>query len=190
MHNYFQKMKGGGKSPKMPPMSEVFWSFFGAFIGMSAICLTLNYFKLAPLDNIIDSLSKTDMNFVMASFGASAVLIFGVVESPLAQPRNLIGGHVLSAIIGVLCYQLFLPHLWLAAALAVSASIAVMQLTKTLHPPGNATALIAVVGSQQLHDLGYVYVLIPILRGTLILLIVALLVNNISKNRRYPKFWW
>ena len=190
MLNYFKKMRGGGKSQKMIPLSEIFWSFFGAFVGMSFLCLTLNYFKFAPLDNIFHSVSRTDMNFVIASFGASSVLIFGVIDSPLAQPRNLVGGHVLSAIVGVACYQLFSPHLWLAASIAVSASISIMQLTKTLHPPGSATALIAVVGSQQLHDLGYIYVLIPILRGALILLIVALFVNNMSKNRRYPTFWW
>ncbi len=189
MHSYFQKMKGGGKSPKMIPISEVLWSFFGAFLGMSLLYFVLNFFRFAPLDNIFNSLSKTDINFVMASFGASSVLIFGVIDSPLAQPRNLVGGHVLSAVVGVLCYQLFSSQLWLAAAIAVSASIALMQLTKTLHPPGSATALIAVIGSPQIHDIGYLFALIPILRGALVLLVVAILVNNISKNRRYPKFW-
>ncbi len=190
MHNYFQKMKGGGKSQFPTPIAEVLWSFFGAFIGMTLLYLILNYFRFAPLDNVFDLISESDMNFVIASFGASSVLIFGVIDSPLAQPRNLVGGHVISAVVGVLCYQLFSSHLWLAVAIAVSASIAIMQLTKTLHPPGSATALIAVIGSPQIHDLGYLYALIPILRGSLILLIVALVVNNISRNRRYPKFWW
>ncbi|MCK5236530.1 MAG: HPP family protein [Deltaproteobacteria bacterium] len=190
MLNYFQKMKGGGKSQPPPPLTEVFWSFFGAFVGMALLYIILNHFRLAPLDNLFDLISESDMSFIIGSFGASAVLIFGIIDSPLAQPRNLVGGHVLSAVVGVLCYQLFYSHLWLAVAIAVSASIVVMQLTKTLHPPGSATALIAVIGSPQLHDLGYLYVLIPILRGALILLIVALLVNNIPKSRRYPKFWW
>jgi CBS-domain-containing membrane protein len=97
---------------------------------------------------------------------------------------------MLSAVVGVFCYQLLPSQLWLAASLAVAASIALMQLTKTLHPPGGATALIAVIGSPKLHDIGYLYALQPVGRGALILLLVALLVNNIPKNRKYPKFWW
>ncbi|MCF8029730.1 MAG: HPP family protein, partial [Desulfohalobiaceae bacterium] len=61
--------------------------------------------------------------------------------------------------------------------------------TKTLHPPGGATALIAVIGSGSIHNLGYLYALIPAGTGALIMLVVALLVNNIPKSRYYPEFW-
>lgn len=172
-------MKGGGKPPKFTPISNVFWSFVGAFSGIAA----LHY-------SAFDYLPTADINMIIGSFGASAVLVYGAIESPLAQPRNLIGGHILSALIGVFCYQLLPTQLWIAAALAVAASIAVMHLTKTLHPPGGATALIAVIGSPQLHDIGYLYALFPVARGAFILLVVALLVNNISKTRKYPQFWW
>jgi CBS-domain-containing membrane protein len=64
-----------------------------------------------------------------------------------------------------------------------------MQLTKTLHPPGGATALIAVVGGEQIHRLGLLYILAPVGLGALLLLLVALLVNNIPSTRRYPEFW-
>jgi CBS-domain-containing membrane protein len=64
-----------------------------------------------------------------------------------------------------------------------------MHLTRTLHPPGGATALIAVIGSQQIHNLGYLYVLVPALAGSLLLLLVGLLVNNIPGSRRYPEIW-
>jgi CBS-domain-containing membrane protein len=64
-----------------------------------------------------------------------------------------------------------------------------MHVTKTLHPPGGATALIAVIGSQKIHTLGYLYVLIPAGLGAVIMLLIALLVNNIPKNRRYPEYW-
>ena len=107
----------------------------------------------------------------------------------LAQPRNLVGGHVLSAIVGVTCFKIFGGHLWLAAAVAVATAIALMHATKTLHPPGGATALIAVIGGETIHDLGYLYVLLPAGAGAVIMLIIALLVNNLSKNRRYPEFW-
>ena len=54
---------------------------------------------------------------IIGSFGASAIMVYGEIESPLAQPRNLIGGHLLSAVIGVFCYQILAPHLWIAGAI-------------------------------------------------------------------------
>ena len=129
---------------------------------------------------------------LIGSFGASAVLVYGVINSPLAQPRNLVGGHVLSAIIGVTVYRLLPQKLWLAGALAVALAIVGMQITKTLHPPGGATALIAVIGSLQLKALSYWYVLVPVLAGVLLLLLVAVVVNNLTPTRHYPanKYWY
>jgi CBS-domain-containing membrane protein len=127
---------------------------------------------------------------IIGSFGASAVLIYGAIRSPLAQPRNLLGGHILSAIIGVTAFQWLGGQPWLAAAVAVSISIALMHLTGTLHPPGGATALIAVIGGESVHSLGYLYVVIPTALGAGVMLIVALLINNISKSRKYPEFWF
>jgi CBS-domain-containing membrane protein len=72
----------------------------------------------------------------------------------------------------------------------VATSIAVMHATKTLHPPGGATALIAVISGPQVTNLGYLYVLIPVAAGALVMLAVALLVNNLAPRRRYPEFWW
>ena len=135
-------------------------------------------------------LEGTDLLMIIGSFGASAVLIYGAIKSPLAQPRNLLGGHILSALVGVTAFKLLTPHLWLAAALAVSVSIAVMHATKTLHPPGGATALIAVISGAKVHNLGYLYALVPVAGGALIMLAVALLINNVAPRRRYPEFWW
>ena len=64
-----------------------------------------------------------------------------------------------------------------------------MHLTKTLHPPGGATALIAVIGGQSVHNLGYLYVVMPVALGACIMLVIALVVNNIPKTRKYPEFW-
>ncbi len=154
---------------------EHFWSFVGAFIGIGLIAFLQSY--LLPKDENI---------FLIASFGASSVLIYGAIQSPLAQPRNLIGGHLISAFIGVTIYKLLPDIIWLTAPLAVALSIVVMQITKTLHPPGGATALIAVIGSEKIKTLGYFYVLSPVLTGTIILFIVALLFNNITAHRKYP----
>lgn len=154
---------------------ELFWSFIGSFIGIGLIAY-LQGFQLSKMENV----------FLIGSFGASSVLIYGAIQSPLAQPRNLIGGHFLSAVIGVTIYKLFPDVLWITAPLAVSLSIIVMQITKTLHPPGGATALIAVIGSEKIKILGYWYAFSPVLSGTIILLIVALIFNNLTTNRRYP----
>jgi CBS-domain-containing membrane protein len=135
-------------------------------------------------------LPETDLVMIIGSFGASAVLVYGAIRSPLAQPRNLIGGHVLSAIIGVASFKLLGNQLWLASAVSVATAIFVMHATKTLHPPGGATALIAVIGGQKIHDLGFLYALVPAGAGAVIMLIVALLINNIPKNRRYPEYWF
>ncbi len=159
---------------------EHFWTFVGSFLGISLIGL-FNTYYVDTIDNL----------FLVGSFGASSVLIYGVINSPLAQPRNLIGGHVICAIVGV-SINLLVPQLWLAAALAVSVSIVFMQITKTLHPPGGATALIATIGSQKIKSLGYLYVLSPILSGVFILLLIALVVNNMTPHRSYPvnKNWY
>ena len=154
---------------------EHFWAFLGSCVGIGIIAYLQS-----------NALPHSDVVYLIGSFGASSVLVYGVIQSPLAQPRNLVGGHLVSAIIGV-TVQKFAPDvLWIAAPLAVSISIVMMQVTKTLHPPGGATALIAVTGSAQIKDLGYWYVISPVLNGALILLLTALIFNNVTSERQYP----
>lgn len=150
-------------------------TFLGAFFGIGLIGFINSKF-----------LPAQDVLFLIGSFGASSVLIYGIINSPLAQPRNLIGGHVICALIGVTVYKLIPDERWLSSALSVSLSIVMMQITKTLHPPGGATALIVSVGSEKVRALGYMYVLTPVLSGVLILFIVALIFNNITAGRQYP----
>lgn len=155
--------------------SDILWTFLGGFFGIGIIgFISSRHFALN--DNL----------FLIGSFGASAVLVYGATNSPLAQPRNLVGGHVISAIVGVTIHKLIPGEVWLASALAVSLAIVVMQITKTTHPPGGATALIANIGSEKIKALGFIYVLSPVFIGVIILLVVALIFNNIPKNRRYP----
>ena len=154
---------------------EHFWAFTGSFIGIGLIAFIHN-----GLFGINDQL------FLIGSFGASSVLIYGTIQSPFAQPRNLVGGHLVSAVIGVTINYCIPDIIWIAAPLAVSLSIVGMQITKTLHPPGGATALIAVIGSEKIKALGFLYILSPVLSGCLILLVVALIFNNITANRQYP----
>ncbi|MGQ8336296.1 HPP family protein [Sunxiuqinia sp. A32] len=155
------------------------WTFIGAFLGIGLIGFTHEVFS---------SFAISDKVFLIGSFGASAVLIYGATNSPLAQPRNLIGGHLLSAFVGVSIYKLLADYemLWLNAALAVSLSIVAMQCTKTLHPPGGATALIANLGTPKVLSLGYFYIIYPVFTGVAMLFIIAIVTNNIPKDRSYP----
>lgn len=154
---------------------EHFWAFLGSFIGIAI---------LAYIQSI--HFKGNDAVYLIGSFGASSVLVYGIIQSPFSQPRNLVGGHLISALIGVSVHKLAPDIIWIAAPLAVSFSIILMQITKTLHPPGGATALIAIIGSDKIKNLGYMYVVSPVLIGVLILLITALIFNNMTSNRYYP----
>lgn len=154
---------------------EHLWSFLGAFVGIGLITFFHSH-TLNDYENL----------FLIGSFGASSVLVYGLIGSPLAQPRNLVGGHVVSALVGVTVNLIFPNTLWIAAPLAVALSIVMMQMTLTLHPPGGATALIAVIGSEKVKALGYMYVVSPVLTGSLLLLLVALIFNNATSHRKYP----
>ncbi len=178
LSEYLSKMKGSTKSPPGVGGGELVWSWIGSVTGIG-LCAYLSSKYFEP----------RDLSLLIGSFGASAVLIYAAIKSPLAQPRNLIGGHILSGLVGVACWQLFGSALWVAAAMAVSLAIVAMLATKTLHPPGGATALIAVIGGPKVHSLGFLYAFIPAGAGAAILLIIALVVNNLAKNRRYPEYW-
>ncbi|RXJ96326.1 HPP family protein [Malaciobacter molluscorum] len=173
MKNFFKQFKKINTEPL--ERSNMIWSWIGSFLGIMSITLIHS-----------NVLGDKDLSLVIGSFGASAVLVYGAIHSPLAQPRNLIGGHILSALVGVVSYKLFSGNILLCSAFAVATAILVMQLTLTLHPPGGATALIAVIGSNHIHELGFIYILYPVSTGAFILLFIALLVNNVSKHRHYP----
>lgn len=181
MYRYFRRMRGGDKSPPRKPLSKIGWSWLGAFVGIYSISL---------LNKLLE-LNGDDSLFLIGSFGASAVLIYGAPMAEFSQPRNLVIGHIVAAITGVITYKLLPDCIPLSGALAVSIAIVAMHLTRSLHPPGGATALIAVIGGSKIHGLGYWYLLSPVLTGVLIMLAVAVLVNNLSTNpkRHYPKYW-
>ncbi|KAH7930082.1 hypothetical protein BV22DRAFT_1001442 [Leucogyrophana mollusca] len=163
-----------------------FWSFIAAFCGISvlqAVFSNAHYFLERGVPSIV------------ASYSASAVLIYGAVETPLAQPRALVGGHFVGALTGVIVQKLFrlLPTeerymelQWLAGSLSVAITVVAMQMTTTTHPPAGATALLATV-NQEIIDLSWYYLPVVLLSSTLALA-VALIINNIQ--RRYPVFWF
>lgn len=179
MNEFFAKMRGNGASPPRSGWNEIACAWLGSCLAMVLLVLLDRW-----------TMDRTGFPLLIGSMGASTVLAFGAIRSPLAQPRNLVGGHVVSAIVGVTFCQLLPENPLVASCLAVATAIAAMHITKTLHPPGGATALIAVTGGEGIRQLGYTYVIFPGLAGSLLMLAVALVFNNIPKNRRYPQFWW
>lgn len=125
---------------------------------------------------------------IIASMGSSAVLLFAVPHGPLSQPWSVFGGHLVSAIVGVTCVKL-IPAPMLAAALAVALAIGAMHYLRCVHPPGGATALGAVVGGDAVHQLGYQFVITPVMLNATTILLVALLFNAPFPWRRYPAAW-
>lgn len=122
---------------------------------------------------------------IVPSMGASAVLVFAVPHGKLSQPWALIGGNLISAVVGVSCFKL-VPDPFLAAGLAVGLAIGAMHLLGCIHPPGGATALAAVIGGPAINSLGYGYVITPILLNVSIIFIVAIIFNSFFPWRRYP----
>ena len=125
---------------------------------------------------------------LVASMGASAVLLFAVPHGPLSQPWAVAGGHLVSAVIGVACAQLNAQP-FIASALAVALAISAMYYLRCIHPPGGATALTAVTGGDAVHALGFHYILSPVLLNVLVILLVAMLFNFPFPWRRYPAVW-
>ncbi|KAJ6110671.1 hypothetical protein N7486_002906 [Penicillium sp. IBT 16267x] len=161
------------------------WSFIAAFCGLSVLQGIFTY---------SDYFTSRHVPGIVASYGASAVLVFGAIESPLAQPRALIFGHFFSALTGLCITKLFslMPDQarfeslrWLAASLSSATAIAVMQLTGTTHPPAGATALLPAT-DDAIWALSWYYLPVILLSSTM-LMACALLLNNLQ--RRYPVFW-
>ncbi|WP_347491154.1 HPP family protein [Desulfoscipio sp. XC116] len=167
---YLCKMKGGRcTSLPMFSISGLFVTALGSFAGIGLVAILSDHYHL-PL--------------LLPSFGASAVLLYAACHVPMAQPRNVVGGHLISALMGVTVYQVC-GDAWWAIALGVTSAIVAMTLTRTLHPPGGATAFIAVYTAQ---DFGFIFS--PVGLGALCLVLIALLVNNISTERKYPDYWY
>lgn len=125
-------------------------------------------------------------HWLIAPMGASAVLLFAAPASPLAQPWSLIVGNTLSALVGVSC-AILIDNVVLSSGVAVMMAIALMLLTRSLHPPGGAVALSAVIGGPEISALAFQYVLAPVAINSALLLLIALLFSRLA-GRRYPNY--
>lgn len=129
-------------------------------------------------------LAAADLPIVVAPLGASAVLIFAVPASPLAQPWPVVGGNVLSTLVGVAAFQ-WIPNLTIAAGAAVGLAILMMSLLRCLHPPGGAAALTAVIGSHSIHAAGYQFAFAPVAINSIALVSLAMFFHRVTL-RDYP----
>lgn len=134
-----------------------------------------------------DTLHLSGASMLIASMGASAVLLFAVPHGQLSQPWPVIAGHGFSALMGVTCAR-FIPNTPLAAACAVGLAIGVMHQLKCIHPPGGATALTAVIGGPKVQALGYHFVWSPVLLNAVAMVSIAVAFNLMFRWRRYPAY--
>lgn len=171
LHVFFETI---GLSDHKASYNEIMISAVGGFLGILAVFM------------ITQSLFDRETTvMIVPSMGASAVLLFAAPHAPFSQPWNVMAGHILSAVIGVACWR-WIPDLTVAASASVGLAIGAMYFARCIHPPGGATALAAVIGSNALHELGFGYVFQPILLNVVAILLIATLFNGLFKWRRYP----
>lgn len=150
---------------------EVYVSIIGAFF--ATLCASFFSFNILQAEN---------HPMILASTGASAMLIFAIPHSPVSQPWPLVGGHIISAFIGISAYYL-IPNPILASSAAIGVAMLVMHHTGSMHPPGGATAVTAVIGGSTVHELGYHFVIVPVFFNSIILLSIAMAVATFrAKN--------
>jgi len=166
---YFAKFKG--QSVPLPPrasLRHIAFSWLGGLLAVAAV----GYLAYA-----------THQPWVMGSLGASCVLLFAFPDSPFSQPRNVIVGHFLSTLIGLACLHFIGPQWW-SMAFALASALAVMQLTRTVHPPAGSNPLIVFLAGAD-----WSFLLTPNTVGSVTLVVVALLYINLSRTQRYPSYW-
>lgn len=167
---YFKKFSGQGAAvPAMPALKQVSFIWFGAFLAALIIGF-LAYYTKQPL--------------VLGSFGASIFVLFILPETPFAQPRNVIGGHFISTLTGLVFYHFVSPEWW-SMALSLATALSLMQILKVPHPPAGSNPFIVFLVAAN-----WSFLFIPTLLGSILLVTVALFYNNLSNERHYPKYWW
>ncbi|KAI1829955.1 hypothetical protein DTO013E5_5423 [Penicillium roqueforti] len=160
-----------------------FWASIGAFCGVALV---------ASVSKRVPSFKAHDATTILGSFGAAAVIEFGTINSPLAQPRNAILSQIIACFFGVGISKLFAldpraeAYTELGGALACALTTASMLLTNTMHPPAGATALLAVTQSQTI-ALGW-FLFPVVLLGVALMQAAAVVINNVQ--RQYPLYWW
>jgi CBS-domain-containing membrane protein len=165
----FTRLAGaGGSRPPHLGLRAIALGGLGGFLGIGVLALLGG---------------SLGVMLLLGSFGASCVLLFGYPDAPFAQPLNVVGGHVICAVIGLAAVHWLGVNPW-SLALAVGASIAAMMATRTVHPPAGSNPVIVFLSHP-----GWSFVVFPVLCGALLLVLIALLYNNVVRKTRYPVYW-
>ena len=129
-------------------------------------------------------LSADGTHIILASTGATAILVFGMPHVPASQPWNIVGGHLVSAFVGVTCY-LLIPVDILAASVSIPLAMLAMHSLRCMHPPGGATAITAVIGGESVHHLSYAFMIVPVFFNSIIILSIAISVATLRDKNPY-----
>ena len=168
--SYFRKFKGlSAPLPPSPPLKQVGFVWLGGFLA-AAIIAFLAFYTKQPL--------------ILGSFGASIFVLFILPDTPFAQPRNVIGGHFVSTLTGLVFLHFVGPEWW-SMALSLATALSIMQLLKVPHPPAGSNPFIVFLAGAN-----WEFLLTPTLLGSILLVAVALFYNNLSKNCSYPRYWF
>ena len=169
MSTIINKIRGGGVRPPAPSLRHVLNGLIGGGLAIGVVAAITRYYHV-PL--------------LMAPLGASCFLLFGAPDAPFAQPRNVVFGHLLSSLVGLV----FLKYIGVGPiemGVAVGLAIALMLYTRTSHPPAGADPLVVMIAGK----LSWSFLATPVLASTVILVLIALVVNNIGKDKAWPKYW-
>ena len=175
MANLLTKLQGDHAAlPAAFNNKAVLLAWLGAFITIAAVALVSN--QLSYL-------------LILGSFGASCVILFAYPDVPFAQPRNVILGHFLSSLVGLIFISFFGVAWWSLAA-AVATAVAVMMLTRTVHPPAGSNPVIIWLMAASHADLTWQFLFFPTLFGAIVIILVSLIYNNLTREGNYPKYWF
>jgi len=168
MFHHLSRFKGAGKRLPYPKLPIVLLAGLGGAIAIAVLALLG---------------AGLGVTLLLGSFGASCVLLFGYPEAPFAQPANVIGGHLICTSIGLALLYGCGAHAW-SLALAVGLSLAAMMATRTTHPPAGSNPVIVFLAQP-----AWSFIFFPVLSGAVLLVLVALVYNNVVRKERYPTYW-
>lgn len=167
--SFLERMRGGAALPARPAFAAVVRPTLGAMLAIGVVAYTA---------------ASSGLPLVLGSFGASCVLLFGFPDSPFSQPRNVVGGHFIATLTGLLFAHALGPAWW-SMGLAAGCATGLMHLTRTVHPPAGSNPIIVMLTLP-----GWNFLLTPTLFGAAALVAIAVLFNNADSRTRYPRYWY
>mmetsp|Transcript_7547 Transcript_7547/g.25717 ORF Transcript_7547/g.25717 Transcript_7547/m.25717 type:complete len:572 (-) Transcript_7547:133-1848(-) len=204
LRKYFRKFKGQNATPPGPYSWQYsLWSFVGTYLGTFIITSISNYMKYNTdygqyTATLSDGTQKIEQGYVFLlinSMGAVSAMLFSVPSSPLAQPRNVVFGHLIAVTLAIALDYLTNPRYlrlfpnWVGAPLAPALAIGIQAKLGIIHPPSCSACVIYTMGLPYVKNLGWLYLACPVLLDCVLLVVVSLLFNNLSKDRSYPLYW-